>query len=243
MLNGLYSSATALEIFTRQQEAVSTNLAHLNTPGHRRVLYSFHEKNQSPENRPGTGDGTQWQPGTRIGETAVDFSPGRHEPTERPLDVAISGDGFFAYQGADGEVFSRAGVLFRGQGGQLVNSDGLPILSNGAPISISAEVSDRDLIIDSSGNISANGQQIGSLPVVRFNDNQLLASDNQTYFRIGDATKVPADDATVMQGFRELSNASPVSELINLIIGSRHFESAQKAIRTISDAIQENVRS
>ena len=44
MLTGIYSGASALDNYTQQQEVISTNLAHLNTPGYRRQLLSFEER-------------------------------------------------------------------------------------------------------------------------------------------------------------------------------------------------------
>ena len=237
MINGLYSGATALDIFARQQELVSSNLAHLNTPGHRRMLFSFEEKSQA------MGNQSQPVPGTEVNQIGVDFSQGRHQPTGRQLDLAIQGDGFFAYQGENETIYSRSGVLFRDADGQLVNGDGMPILNDESPIVIPPHISDRDLVIDSAGTVYAKGAEIGKITVVQFDDNQLLSSENSTYFRAGEAQPLSGAEVTIHQGMRELSNAHPVSELISLIIGSRHFEAAQRAIRTISETIQENVRA
>ncbi len=240
MINGLYSSATALDAFSRQQELISSNLAHLNTPGHRRVLFSFEEKKQVDAE-----DNVQKLPGMAVDQTGIDFSQGRMEHTGRSLDVAIQGDGFFKYQGNDGESFySRSGALFRTKEGQLQNSDGMPILNGDSPIVIPPEVAEREITFDASGLIFAGREEIGKLSIVQFDNNQLLESDSSTYFQIGTAQEKSVDDPPmIVQGMRELSNAHPVSELINLIIGSRHFEASQRAIRTISDTIQENVRS
>jgi flagellar basal body rod protein FlgG len=238
MINGLYSGATALDVFSRQQELISSNLAHLNTPGHRRVLFSFEEKNVTPDQE------MQSAPGMKVNETGIDFSQGRLESTGRPLDVSIQGDGFFEYQGeGEQKFYSRSGVLFRGNDGQLVNAEGMPILSGGSPVVIPPEVPDRDLMIDADGNVFAGQNEIGKLTLTQFDDNRLLESDSTTYFQIGQATPEPGEPAMIVQGMRELSNAHPVTELISLIIGSRHFEAAQRAMRTISDTIQENVRS
>ena len=237
MLNGLYSGATALDIFSRQQDLVASNLAHLNTPGHKRMVFSFHERTEN------AGQPGESRPGTNVDQMATDFSQGRHEPTGRALDVAISGDGFFAFQGEEGEFYSRNGALFRDSQNHLVNGDGMAILSGGQPITIPPDVSEREIVIDSGGRVSAGGQEFGQLSVFTFDDNRLLSSDSQTSFRAGDAIATLSEEASVTQGARESSNAHPVTELISLIIGSRHFESAQRAIRTISDTIQENVRS
>ncbi len=236
MLNGLYGSAAALDALTRLQESTASNLAHLNTPGHRRLLSGFSEL-IDPQ---GSGEA---RPGAIVGEQQADFSPGRLEQTERSLDMALQGDAFFVFQGAHGLMYSRNGVLFRNpDSNQLVNGDGFPILDNNQqPITFDGPLD--ELSIGSDGAMVRKGQPIGKLGVVEFDDNSLLESENQTYFRAGSATVAPAEEFRVVQGFRELSNASPVTELISLIVCSRHFEASQRAIRAISDALQANTRS
>lgn len=237
MISGLYSGASALDIFSQQQEQISSNLSHLNTPGHRRKMFSFKQQNDLANNMPGQ------RPGATIDRVTVDFSPGRLESTDRQLDLALSGEGFFVYQGDEGNLYSRSGVLFRDQQGQLVNGDGLPILGDGGPITVPTDVAVSEISIDSAGNISAGSNQIGKVSVVTFDDNQKLESETGTYFRAGQAISTPYENAMVIQGSRELSNAHPVTELISLIVGSRHFEAAQRAIRTMSETVQESMRA
>jgi flagellar basal-body rod protein FlgF len=251
MINGIYSGATALQNYSRQQEVVSSNLAHLNTPGYRRQFLTFEENVAEVDGVVGS------YPGSSIRSVSTDFEAGPKKLTDRKLDVSIAGDGFFVYQGAEAELYSRNGVLFRNPQGQLVNGDGLPVLGQGnQPIVIPPDVSDFDLYIDPSGTISKGGTTaeggivIGQLNVVQFDNNQLLNTgggeldfNSQIYFKLGEATLAPAEDASVLQGYRELSNAHPVTELISLIVGSRGVESAQRAIRAISDAVKENINS
>jgi flagellar basal body rod protein FlgG len=236
MLNGIYSGATALDNYSQQQEVISTNLAHLNTPGYRREFLSFEEKMSG-------GDNPQLQPGSNISARSTDFSPGVKQQTGRQLDLAIAGDGFFVFEGEQGNVFSKNGILYRDPGGKLVNGDGFPVLDDGAPIEIPDDVSSVDLSISPDGQVSANGTVFGTISIVSFDDPRLLNSDSQVYFRIGEATEVPSEDSSILQGTRELANSHSVTELISMIVGSRGFEAAQRAIRTLSDAMQENIRS
>ena len=234
MISGIYSGASAMDNFSQQQDAISSNLAHLNTAGYRRQIMAFKESV--------TAD-SETRPGTRISELVTDFESGVRKMTGRKLDLAIGGDGFFVYQGENGDMYSKNGVVFRDTSGNLVNSDGMALLGDGQPISIPENVSDRDLNISADGEVSANGAVFGTISMIQFDDPQLLNSNSQVNFTIGDAVGSPAENTSIIQGSRELGNAHPVTELVSLMIGSRSFESAQKAIRTISDAIQENIRS
>lgn len=237
MISGIYSGVTALNNYAKQQELISANLAHLNTNGYRRQVASFHERMDVSN-----GQATSL-PGSRINQVATDFGQGVNQVTGRKLDLALSGEAFFVYQGENEKLYSRNGALYRSTDGTLVNGDGLPILDKGKPIKIPDDVSDQDISVTTDGQISANGNAIGQLSRVKFDNPQLLQSDSQVYFKIGNATASPDEETMVIQGSRELSNAHSVTELISLIVGSRNFEAGQRAIRSISDAIQENIRA
>lgn len=236
MITGIYSGASALDNYSKQQEVISANLAHLNTPGYRRQLVSFQEMAQAGNKELKTG--------ASIRSIGVDFQPGTNKVTGRPLDLALQGDGFFVFENNGEEMYSRNGILFRNPEGQLVNQDGMTLKGvDGDPVTVPNDTSDRDLSIDSTGRLFADGSEIGKLTVTEFDDPHLLQSNGQVYFSLGSATKTAEGDTRIVQGSRELSNAQPVTELVSLIVGSRNFESAQKAIRTIADAIQANLRS
>ncbi|MEQ1904045.1 MAG: flagellar hook basal-body protein [Pirellulaceae bacterium] len=236
MLNGLQSCASAMEALSRQHEVTASNLAHMNTPGHRRMLMKFAEQLD-------VEDGTEARPGMTAGAPTADFTAGRLMETGRKLDVAIKGDGFFAFESQAGVMYSRSGVLFlNADTKQLENADGFPVLdSSNSPVTFDGIES--GLNIGSDGTLSSNGQTLGKLGIISFEDNKKLESVNQTLFRIGQATAKSESDASIVQGARELSNVNPLTELIALITGSRHFEAAQRAMRMISDSVQENTRS
>lgn len=236
MINGLYSGATAMDIYSQQQGLISANLAHLNTTGHKRIQFSFAEKSATDQ------FGDYSTPGTHINETFVDFSQGRMDQTGRPLDLAIQGDAFFTIQGENERLYTRNGAFVRGAGGELLTNDGLPVLGTDGPISIPPDVESRSINVDFEGNISAGGRQLGQLEVTAFTDNQQLSSESQIYFRQGNAEFDENANFEIKQGMREMSNASPIDELVSLIVGSRNHEAAQRVMRTISESIQQSIR-
>lgn len=230
MLDGLYKGASALDMLARQQETVAANIAHLNTPGYRREIFSFAQTSDTQAS------------GESAAKSSVDFQDGRLEPTGRKLDLAVQGGGFFTYEGEEGKLYSRNGVLFfNPENNQLVNSDGLPIVGENGPITVEGELS--QLVVAADGTISVGQEEIGKLAIAKFEDNRLLQSEGQIYFRIGTAQETDAENVQVQQGVRELSNAHAVTEMIALIVGSRHFEASQRAIRMISDTMQEAAQS
>src|SRR5438445_13343379 len=94
-LSALNANATAIDI-------VGNNLANLNTSGFKASTVSFHDLvTQSI----GAGLGAT-QAGFGVGTpiTLRHFSQGAFQPSSRPPDAAIQGDGFFLVQTQEGST-------------------------------------------------------------------------------------------------------------------------------------------
>ncbi|WP_075881954.1 flagellar hook protein FlgE [Vreelandella massiliensis] len=71
--------------------------------------------------------------GTRVSGVLQDFSQGNVESTNRNMDLAIAGEGFFRFQQPGGEVgYSRNGQLTMTPEGELVNAQGARIMGYAA---------------------------------------------------------------------------------------------------------------
>lgn len=81
--------------------------------------------------------------GVRTSTVLQNFSQGNVESTNRNMDLAIAGDGFFRFQQTNGEVgYSRNGQLTMTSDGRLVNAQGAQIMGYPA---------------DAEGNVQAGG--------------------------------------------------------------------------------------
>lgn len=238
MINGLYSGAAAMQTLAKHQEMISSNLMHANSSGHRRVQAAVRQRFDQ------TSPNTTIDLGPEVEKTATDFTPGRKAPTERPLDVAINGDGFFVFENGDQQLLTRNGRLFRNPDtNELVNEDGLPIQGETGVITIEPDVSDREITIASDGTVSARDQEVGQIKTVAYEDNRSLIPVGAIAFTPG-PNSVESDDPVRMTQFtHELSNVQPVSELIALIVNTRHHEAVEKATRTLSESLKEYIRS
>ena len=237
MLNGLYSGAAAQNVLAKKQELISSNLMHINSSGHRRLLPAVNQRFEL-DNADATID-----LGPEVESVRTDFTPGRVAQTNRPLDVAIRGDGFFVFDDAGRDYLSRNGRLFRDpDSNTLVNDKGFPIQGETGPITIEPTVQDRDVTIASDGTVSAGGVLLGKIQARAYTDNQTLTSVDVTGFRPGDDSVVSDESVAISQREHELSNVQPVSELVNLIVNSRQTEAVQKASRAISDTLREHIR-
>ena len=238
MIRGLYNGAAALDMITRQQELISSNLANLNTSGHRIAQFAVIQRD-NPQS-----DSVLNELGPEVLQMHTSFENGRLHQTGRALDASLVGDGFFSFESPAGTVYSRGGQFYRNpESGNLVNNEGLSVLGESGPISIPPDVGDSEIVIAGDGTISAAGQQFGKLAVVAFADNQSLIPVSQSIFRAGDDSVQTRSSAVVTQFNQEYSNGNPVSEMVSMIIGTRHYEAVQKASSAISEALREHIRA
>ncbi len=243
MISGLYSAATAMDAATRRHEVASENLAHVQMPGYRkRVLTQTTFDTLSPPMRDVRNDVYSSKLlGTATKPVSYDFSQGHFEETKRPLDVAISGEGFLTVQGPNGQLFTRNGSLYVQPDGALTTVDKLPVIGAAGPIVLPPGVTSEAVEISRDGRLYSNGVEFGQLSLVEFVDNSALTPMGASLFSVtGDAQPQPSD-AEVLQGHLELANTSTIDEMINLIQGTREFEAAQKALQTIAESIQKRI--
>ena len=237
MFNGLYSGASAMNTLSQHQEIISSNLMHVNTPGHRRNIPAIRQRFDADAGRRGVALGPE------VESVQRDFSAGRSVATGRALDVAIAGDGFFLYNNGGQEILSRNGRLNRNPNtNELVSEDGFAVQGRGGAISIPPDVATRSITINDDGTVSADGQELGQLRVVTAPNNQELEPIGTLGFMAPNAGMVDAD-TTLEQFHHELSNVQPVNELISLIVNTRQYEAMQRAARSIGDTLAEFIRS
>jgi len=132
--------------------------------------------------------------GTRVSAVLQNFNEGNIESTNRNLDLAVAGSGFFRFMDSSGEVvYSRNGQLTMKANGDLVNAQGFQIMGYG---------------------LNAQGQvQVGGQPQPLNVSAEELAASATT--RVGttlnlDARKVPGSDDMSTVEARD-QNGDPVT--------------------------------
>ncbi len=213
----------ALTGLAEEYHAIAHNLSNAGTTGYKRVLGRY----TGPGVMAGAGDaGATSGPGSAPEvSTGIDFSQGRLVRTGRPLDVALSGKGFFVIETDQGERYTRNGVFRAGPQGQLVDGSGRTVAGEGGPVILPATVSPTEIQIAADGRILAGGTAVGQLRIVEFEDPSVLTSQGAGAF-VGPegAQPTPAENTTVQQGFQEASNVDAVTELVGLIKVSRLYQ-------------------
>jgi flagellar basal-body rod protein FlgF len=222
------SAASGMLSRMQSLDLLANNLANAATSGYKRdqEFYGLFASDQSLD--PATGGASSTLP--VIQRQWTDFSQGTLQVTGNPLDVALSGKGFFAVNGPAGPLFTRngglqilpSGELATGEGYSLRNTEGKTIhVASGLPIQIETD-----------GTVKQDGELIGQLAVVTFPSMAPLAKMGNACFQNTDTKNqpVPAVNFEVQQGKIEGSNV-PVAESAMQLVGvMRQFELLQKAI-------------
>jgi len=236
MIRGLYGAATALDAAIQNQDNIAQNIAHATVPGYRRTSQAFEPFDVAFDQAKG---GSAF--GARATSTFTDFRPGLMSFTGNKLDVALDGEGFFVVRGPDGPVYTRDGAFVRDQDGQVTTRGGRPILgTDNTPLTIPGTAG--DVRIGPDGTIRADGAVVGQFRLVNFADPRQLVRAGTTGFAAPAGTEPSDSAASVRQGYREGANVEVATEMVNMIRGSRYFEAAQRALRTLSESIQLNTR-
>lgn len=240
MIRGLYTSAVGMTTQMKRMDVVTNNIANVDTTGFKKdtvVTQSFSEKMMSRLNDPKYSKLNASEKigvvslGVFVDNVFTDFSSGSLKKTNADLDIAISGDGFFAISskninGQTTEKYSRDGSFTISNTGVLITKSGDPVLGEKGPITIQ----NGKVSIDENGNVYANDELINKLKLVDFSDKTTLRKTGENLYETTKDSKMTKFNATVQQGFLESSNVNSVKEMVDMISVSRIYEANQRMI-------------
>lgn len=208
-----------------QLDAISNNMANVNTQGYKREVYLNRSFQQYLPSQVEAGDRT------KLPTSARDFTPGPLKYTGSTLNVALEGKGFFQLQSPQGLVLTRDGQFQIDQRGQLVSAQGWPVALKGANT-----FDDPNFKLLADGTVMVGGEKRSQLDLVDA-DPATLEVIGPGLFRSTGAAPVASESAAVRQGFLEGSNVDSLSEMVKLIGVSRSVEASQQMIRAYDEVL------
>jgi flagellar basal-body rod protein FlgF len=222
----IISAASGLRSRMESLDMLANNIANGSTGGYKadREFYSLYVGAEAA----GSVSSADTLP--VIEKSWTDFSQGELRATGNPLDVALSGKGFFAVNGPGGPLYTRDGSFRLSAAGVLVAADGHPVrVTGGGTLTLSPSATSA-IEITRDGEVRQNGESAGQLELVDFPDPAVLAKQGHSYFRLTDASVRPgaATAAEVYQGQLENSNVSSAEAAVRLVSVMRQFEMLQK---------------
>ena len=251
MLRGLYTGWTGMVNEQKRLDVISNNLANADTLGYKQESVSsqsfdklltikIRDGSQAYHNQ---AIGTM-SLGVKVGEVYTDYSQGSIRGTSSPLDLALSGSGFFTITttNAKGETvtrYTRDGSFQLTKDGYLVDSQGNRVQGAGGDIQIDPNA--KDITIDNSGRITVDGEVKDTLKIVDFEDYDYILKTGDNLYRVVDGATETTSNASVLQGYTEQSNVNVVSEMVDMITVTRAYEANQKMIRSQDSMLEKAV--
>ena len=228
MFKGFYNLTSAMLTHQSNLNVVANNLVNVSTAGYKQDRYTATTFDDVMYARVGTN----FSEGQEIGrqsyiratsEIYTDYTQGTMEPTGLSLDFGIVGDGFFAVQNPDGEVYyTRMGNFTLDDDGYLcLPGFGQVLGPDQNPIYLGTD----KITCDKQGQIFYNeGGLIGRLGIYSFEDNGALVHTDRGLFQ-GENAEL-SQDSEVWWSSLERSNSDVVKQMTEMITYQRALQSA-----------------
>ncbi|HNW46667.1 MAG TPA: flagellar hook-basal body protein [Thermotogota bacterium] len=238
MVRGIYTAAMGMLVDQAIVDNASNNLANVDTTGFKRDVQAFRSYLQHEILRIEAKDGRQkrtplgtLERGVTLDEVRADHTQGAMEMTEVNTDFAIDGDGFFAIQKPNGDVYyTRNGNAKINAQDILVNDQNDPFLNDvGDMIPFSFNT-----VVDPQGFILQDGVIQGRLGLYSFESVRHLRKVGYTLYQPTTRSGEPQLDteSRIYQGYQEKATVNAINEMVKLIAAQRHFDISQKVVTT-----------
>jgi len=228
MLEGLYSAASGMEAQQQQFDAISGDMANVDTPGYQSTIMGFHDLLYSNGNY---GSNVATGAGTQAEQMGYDQTQGAIQQTGQPLDVAIGGQGYIEVRRPDGTIgLTRNGALQLNDKRQLTTQTGMLVQP---PITIPAGVDPSEVSIGANGTVQAGKQTLGKISLVDVPAPDGLVADGDSVFSATAASGAlrPAKSASLQQGALEGSNVDMGAEMSKMMTAQQQYAMGSQAIQ------------
>lgn len=257
MFRALYTAASGMSAQQTNLDTIANNLANANTTGFQQRQVNFTDLLYQNQVMPGAAAsqqttvsaGLQIGLGTRPGSTEVIQRQGDFTTTSNPLDLAISGAGFFQILLPDGQIaYTRDGAFSTNAQGQIVTANGNPLQPaiTIPPDALSVTVgSDGTVSVTEPGQTQAT--QVGTIQTALFINPGGLNSVGTNLYLPTEASGEPVVGTpggpdglgTIQQGMLEQSNVSVIDQFVAMILAQRSYESNSRVVKAADEMLQQ----
>jgi len=239
MQNALLIGLSRQVTLERQMDVIANNVANANTNGFKADRTLFEEYLNSGAHEDNFVGSDRRVSYVQDRGTFRDTGQGPMEETKNPLDLAVDGDAFFTVQAAGGERYTRDGKFTVNATGQMVTSDGYPVLGNAGPITF--QPTDHDITVSADGTVTVlegtarNDSIRGKIKLAQFDDTQKLTKLGANLYATGSANVQAEIKSTVRQGYIEKSNVNSVGEMSRMVEVMRSYTAIANLLQQQSD--------
>ena len=232
MLEGMYAAAAGMYAQQARLDSLANDVANVNTAGYKPLRQGFRDLMYGQAGIAATDD-MQLGTGSEVSNLGRATGQGAFQTTENPLDVAISGPGYFTVKNPDGQtVLTRSGNLQVDNQGRLSTQVGQLLEP---PVRLPAGTDASKIAITPKGSIQVAGKEVGTINLVGVVAPSRLTPLGDTSFATN-AESGPARaagaDTTVQQGTLEMSSANIGDTMTAMLETQRAYQLVSKAITT-----------
>lgn len=232
MKNSIYATAAGLLTSAERLNVVANNTANFSTNGFKADI-PFEQTLRFLEEGPYPGKD---QP--ILGGIALDLSQGLFKHTDRPLDIAVEGKGYFCLQGpGNQEIYTRNGAFNLNSKREIVTAEGFKVMDKfDKEITL---IGDK-FHITPRGEIFTDGNYYTSLKLVDIPNRDEVEKIGDTFFRMKAGVKKPdvIEAPSLLTGALEKSNVNLLKNIATMMQLERAFEMQ----KTAADLILKLVR-
>jgi flagellar basal-body rod protein FlgF len=222
----------------RAMDITANNIANANTPGFRTERVQFSDW-IDPQLDTAAARGVHSITYTQDRATYRESQAGTLTHTANPLDLALTGEGYFTVKTKDGPRLTRDGRFGQMPDGTLADTSGNAVLDvTGKPIQLAP--TDTQITIAGDGSISSENGPVGKIGIVKPSDPMKLRAEGATRF-VSDATTAPVASPSVVQGAIEGSNVQPVMEVTRMLDNERQFQLVTQLVQAEGDRQKETI--
>ena len=250
-MQAIYTAKHGLQAQQQRMSVIADNIANVGSAGYKSQSAGFKDALYTHMINPadvGSAANLQQGSGVVTASTYRDFTGGTPMETGEPLDLYISGDGFFTVQdGNDNILYTRSGafsVSTQEDGRYLVTANGHYVLDeNGSHIELPENID--DLSVTSEGIMDFGDGTTVSLGIVTFtNKDGLSLAGGGCYAATEASGEAKESHASIKQGYLESSNVDISLEFTKLIRTQRAYSLAGRVLSTWDEMSSEtnNIR-
>lgn len=234
MDNGTYVAVSRLTAQMRAMDVVASNLANANTPGYHAERMAFSDWLVHETGGP-RGDSSLVFPQDRA--TYRDSQNGQISRTGNPLDLAITGAGYFTVMSSSGPRLTRAGHFTLGTDGTVTDEAGEKLLDD-AGQNVQLSPADSRITVAGDGTISSENGVIGKIGVVNPADPNQLQAEGGRRLNASATTTQPVASPQIVQGSVEDSNVEPIAETTRMMSDLRNYQMVTQYVEAESERQQ-----
>jgi flagellar basal-body rod protein FlgF len=237
MAGGAYVALSGLRTRIEQLDRLAADIANVNTAG-----YKGERVTTTKVDRPDFGSVLQTAVDVAAAPGVIDMRNGSMITTNRDLDVALEGRGFFAIDTPVGTRYTRNGTFTRRADGTITTDDGLVVQGDdGKPIKLASDAG--TVSIETDGTIRSGDEVAGKLKLVDFDDYATLTREDSGRLRASVAGKDASANTRVRGGTLEGSNVSLVERMAHMTEVNRSFEALQRGVTVLMNDIDQRAIS